>query len=168
VATEDYNVLFLCTGNSARSQIAECLLNSLGRGRLKAYSAGSHPTGEVHPHALELLRRRGHAVERLRSKDWAEFAAEDALKMDLIITVCDNAAREVCPVWPGHPMTAHLGLPDPAAVTGTQAQRQQAFEEVYRELLKRLEILVNLAIEDLDSLTLKRRIEELGIAKQPI
>ncbi len=162
MTTKAYNVLFLCTGNSARSQIAECLLNRLGRGRLKAYSAGSHPAGEVNPHAFELLRRHGHAVEHLRSKDWAEFATEDAPSMDLVITVCDNAAGEVCPVWPGPPMTAHWGLADPAVATGTKAQRQRAFAEVYRELGRRLEILVSICIKDPDDLTLERQIHELG------
>lgn len=150
MAKKSYNVLFLCTGNSARSQIAECLLNHLGRGRFKAYSAGSHPTGEVNSHALELLRRHGHTVEHLRSKDWAEFAAEDSPTMDLVITVCDNAAKEVCPVWPGRPMTVHWGLADPAVVTGTEARRQKVFAEVYRELSRRLETLVNLRNENLD------------------
>ena len=161
------SVLFLCTGNSARSQIAECLLNRLGRGHLKAYSAGSHPTGEVNSLALKLLRYHDHTVEHLRSKDWAEFAARDAPTMDLVITVCDNAAGEVCPVWPGHPTTVHWGLADPAAVTGTEAQRQTDFAEVYRELSRRLQILVNLITENFDSPSLERNVRQLGIAKQP-
>ena len=129
---------------------------------MKAYSAGSHPTGEVNPHALDLLRRHGHAVEHLRSKDWAEFAIENTPSMDLVITVCDDAAAEACPVWPGHPMTAHWGLPDPAAVTGTKVQQQRAFAEVYRELGRRLEILVDYCSKNLDGPTLERRIHELG------
>ena len=168
MAKESFNVLFLCTGNSARSQIAECLLNRLGRGHLKAYSAGSHPAGEVNTHALELLRSHGHAVEHLRSKDWAEFEAEDAPTMDLVITVCDNAAEETCPVWPGRPMTAHWGLADPAIVKGTEAQRRNAFTEVYRELNGRLEILVSLISENLDRSSVEHKIRQLGIARQAI
>ena len=156
-----YNVLFLCTGNSARSQMAECLLNRLGKGRFRAFSAGSHPSGEVHPLALELLRRRNHDVDALRSKDWSEFASRDAPVMDFVITVCDNAAGEVCPVWPGQPMTAHWGLTDPAAATGTDAQRMVAFSEVYRELNTRLEILVSLPLDQLDRLALLERIRAL-------
>lgn len=162
MADRIYNVLFLCTGNSARSQLAECLLNRLGQGRFKAFSAGSHPTGKVHPLALELLRRRNHDVEHLRSKDWDEFAAKDAPVMDFVITVCDKAAGEVCPVWPGQPMTAHWGFTDPAAAEGTEAQRMVAFSEVYRELNTRLEIFVNLPIDQLDRLALQRHLRALG------
>jgi len=162
MANKTFNVLFLCTGNSARSQLAECLLNRLGLGRFKAYSAGSHPTGAVHPLALELLRRRNHDVEQLRSKDWEEFASKDAPVMDLVITICDKAAGEVCPVWPGQPMTAHWGFSDPAAVEGTEAQRMVAFSEVYRELTTRLEIFVSLPVDQLDRLALQDRIRALG------
>lgn len=162
MANKTFNVLFLCTGNSARSQLAECLLNRLGLGRFKAYSAGSHPTGAVHPLALELLRRRNHDVEQLRSKDWEEFASKDAPVMDLVITICDKAAGEVCPVWPGQPMTAHWGFRDPAAVEGTEAQRMVAFSEVYRELTTRLEIFVSLPVDQLDRLALQDRIRALG------
>lgn len=157
-----YNVLFLCTGNSARSQIAECLLNRLGLGKFTAYSAGSHPTGAVHPLALEVLRRRNHEVEHLRSKDWDEFASKDAPVMDFVITVCDKAAGEVCPVWPGQPMTAHWGFSDPAAAEGTEAERMIAFSEVYRELNTRLEIFVSLPMDQLDRLALQKRIRALG------
>ena len=157
-----YNVLFLCTGNSARSQMAECLLNRLGRGRFQAFSAGSHPKEEVHPLTLDLLRRRNHDVEGLRAKDWSEFAEADAPRMDFVITVCDKAAGEVCPVWPGQPMTAHWGFSDPADAHGNEAERKIAFAEVYRELSTRLEIFVSLPIGQLDKLTLQKRLRELG------
>lgn len=125
------NVLVLCTGNSARSVLAECLINDLGGGKWQAYSAGSRPTGKVNPLSLEILREKGHAVEGLRSKSWDEFALPDAPQMDLVITVCDNAAGEVCPIWPGHPSKLHIGFPDPAAATGSHAQRLAVFREVY-------------------------------------
>lgn len=157
-----YNVLFLCTGNSARSIMAEAILNSLGRGKLRAYSAGSHPAGEVNPFALTLLKRRKHDVSSLRSKDWLEFADKNGPVMDIVITVCDNAAGESCPVWPGQPVTAHWGLPDPALVVGSEAERNLAFANVYRELTTRIEILVALPIEQLDLLTLQRRVREMG------
>ena len=157
-----YNVLFLCTGNSARSQMAECLLNRLGVGRFRAFSAGSHPAGEVHPLALELLRRRNHDVQFLRSKSWSEFASKGAPVMDFVITVCDNAAGEVCPIWPGQPMTAHWGFVDPAAASGTEAERMIVFAEVYRELNTRLEIFVSLPMDQLDRLALQERIRALG------
>lgn len=157
-----YNVLFLCTGNSARSVIAEAILNSLGRGKFRAFSAGSHPTGRVNLFALTLLKRRKHPVSELRSKDWLEFADQSAPKMDIVITVCDQAAGEACPLWPGQPVTAHWGLPDPAAVVGREAERKLAFANVYRELTTRIEILVCLPIEQLDRLTLQRRVREMG------
>lgn len=162
MATRTFNVLFLCTGNSARSQMAECLLNRLGRGRFRAFSAGSHPTGEVHPLALELLRRRNDDVDGLRSKDWVEFAGEGAPQMDLVITVCDDAAGETCPVWPGQPMTAHWGLADPAAAAGNEAERASAFAEVYRQLERRLETVVGLPMARLDRPSLQRRVRDLG------
>lgn len=156
-----YNVLFLCTGNSARSQIAECLLNRIGGGRFRGFSAGSHPTGEVHPLALDILRRRNHDVEGLRSKDWNEFSSRKGPQMDFVITVCDRAAGEVCPIWPGQPMTGHWGVADPAAATGSEAERRAAFAGVYRELRKRLEIFVSLPVEQLDRLNLQQRVRAL-------
>ena len=134
-----YNVLFLCTGNSARSIIAEALLNDRGKGRFRAYSAGSFPKGAVHPMALELLRRMKLPTEELRSKSWAEFAARGAPVMDFVITVCDNAANEVCPIWPGKPATAHWGVPDPAAAEGSKPERMAAFSDAYRRLETRIE-----------------------------
>lgn len=157
-----YHVLFLCTGNSARSIFAEAILNRVGIGKFKAFSAGSHPAGKVNDYALELLERRNHDVSGLRSKDWEEFAGDDAPKMDFVITVCDKAAGEVCPVWPGQPMTAHWGFPDPAEAKGNEAEIRLAFADVYRELTNRLEILVSLPIEQLDRLALQNRLRELG------
>lgn len=158
-----YNVLFLCTGNSARSQMAECLLNELGGDRFRAFSAGSHPSGEVHPLALELLRRRHHDVKNLRSKNWSEFASGNAPEMDFVITVCDQAAGEVCPVWPGQPMTAHWGFIDPAAATGSKTERKRLFAEVYRELRARLEIFTSLPMDQLDRQILRDRIRAMGV-----
>jgi len=157
-----YNVLFLCTGNSARSIMAEAILNRLGQGRFKAYSAGSHPTGRVHPYALELLQRLNHPVAGLRSKAWDEFAAPGAPKMDFVFTVCDNAAGEVCPVWPGHPMTAHWPFRDPAAVEGSEAERRQVFADVYGQIHNRVAIFVSLPMAGLDKLSLQRRLSEMG------
>ncbi|MEO5375860.1 MAG: arsenate reductase ArsC [Alphaproteobacteria bacterium] len=142
-----YNVLFLCTGNSARSIMAEVLVNDLGKGRFKAYSAGSHPTGQVNPLSIEVLREKGHAVEGLRSKSWDEFAAPDAPKMDLVITVCDNAAGEVCPAWPGHPSKVHIGFPDPAAATGTHEERLAEFRRIYALIEAKVRRLVELGPE---------------------
>lgn len=156
-----YKVLFLCTGNSARSQIAECVLNRVGEGRFQAFSAGSHPTGEVHPLALELLERRKHSIDGLRSKDWSEFAAPGAPAMDIVITVCDKAAGEVCPVWPGQPVSAHWGFSDPAAATGSAAERRVAFAEAYREIHDRIEVFVSLPVEQLDRFTLQERVRAL-------
>lgn len=155
-------VLFLCTGNSARSIIAECLLNHYGQDRLVGYSAGSDPRGEVHPLALELLLRRGHSTEGLCSKSWDEFESENAPVMDFVFTVCDNAANEPCPVWSGRPVTAHWGLEDPAAVEGTEAQRREAFAGAYRLLEKRIKEFVALPFESLGSSELERRLEEIG------
>lgn len=157
-----YNVLFLCTGNSARSQMAECILNRLGRGRFSAFSAGSHPAGAVHPLALDLLRRHNHVTDALRSKSWNEFTTPGAPAMDFVITVCHNAAGEVCPIWPGQPITAHWGFRDPAAATGSEAERRIVFAEVYRELSNRLQIFVSLPLEQLDRLGLEKRIRELA------
>jgi protein-tyrosine-phosphatase len=160
-----YNVLFLCTGNSARSIMAECILNDLGRGRFHAFSAGSHPTGQVNPHALTLLRRFNYGTAGLRSKSWSEFAATDAPVMDFVFTVCDSAAGEVCPVWPGQPIVAHWPFQDPAKVAGSEAQIGAVFAEVYRQLRTRIDIFVNLPIAGLDRLALKRRLDEMGQAQ---
>jgi protein-tyrosine-phosphatase len=157
-----YNVLFLCTGNSARSIIAECVLNRLGRGRFRAYSAGSFPKGEVHPYALALLRRQSFPTDELRSKSWNEFAAPGAPRLDFVFTVCDNARGEVCPVWPGQPMTAHWGMPDPAAVEGNEAERRLAFAETLRMLNNRIGTFVSLPLKALDRLSLQKRIDEIG------
>lgn len=155
-----YNVLFLCTGNSARSIIAECVLNALGKGRLRAWSAGSDPKGAVHPQALALLARLGYPTADLRSKRWDEFAGADGPAMDVVITVCDTAANEVCPVWPGHPVTAHWSLPDPAAASTREAEH--AFAETHRALTHRISAFLKLPIGSLDATTLKRRIDAIG------
>ena len=157
-----YGVLFLCTGNSARSILAECVLNRLGRGKFRAYSAGSFPKGEVHPLALELLRRQGYSVDQLRSKSWDEFAVAGAPELDFVFTVCDNAANEMCPIWPGQPMTAHWGLPDPAAAEGNEVERRLAFVETLRMLNNRIGTFVNLPIKSLDKLSLQKRLHEIG------
>ena len=155
-----YTVLFLCTANSARSILAEAILNRRGEGRFRAFSAGSFPKGEVHPAALNLLRELGYPVSGLRSKSWDEFAASDAPQLDFIFTVCDNAAGEVCPVWPGKPITAHWGIPDPAAVEG-QAQGQ-SFMGAYQQLKRRIELLLALPLESLDEMALTSRLREIG------
>jgi arsenate reductase len=157
-----YNVLFLCTGNSARSIIAECVMNRLGAGRFRAFSAGSHPTGQVHPYALDLLARLNHKTAELRSKSWDEFAADGAPAMDFVFTVCDNAAGEICPIWPGQPMTAHWPLPDPAAAEGAEAVKRAAFAEIYGMLERRIGIFGNLPMASLDKLTLQKRLGEIG------
>ena len=157
-----YNVLFLCTGNSARSILAEAILNEVGAGRFTAYSAGSYPKGEVNPYALELLGRLGHDVSALRSKSWDEFAKPDAPSLDFIITVCDSAAGEVCPIWPGKPMTAHWGLPDPAAVEGTPAEIALAFADTYRMLSNRVAAFANLKISSLNRLSLQQQMSDIG------
>ena len=157
-----YNVLFLCTGNSARSILAEALLNSLGEGRFRAFSAGSFPKGQVHPMALELLKRSNLPAEGFRSKSWDEFAAPGAPPIDFVITVCDNAAGEVCPVWPGKPMTAHWGIADPAAVEGTDAEKAIAFRKALMELETRVKLFTSLPIGSLDSMTLQARLRQIG------
>jgi len=162
MSAKAYNVLFLCTGNSARSILAECVLNRLGGGRFRAYSAGSYPRGAVHPYALDLLRRQNYAVDSLRSKSWDEFAVPDAPQLDFVFTVCDNAAGEMCPIWPGQPMTAHWGLPDPAAVEGTETEKRLAFSDTLRMLHNRLSVFVSLPIESLDKLTLQNRLRAIG------
>lgn len=155
------NVLFLCTGNSARSIIAECILNRLGEGRFRAFSAGSHPAGRINPNALALLRRLNYPTEGLRSKSWDEFAAPGAPEFYFIFTVCDNAAGEVCPVWPGRPMTAHWGIPDPAAVTGSDAEIALAFSEANRMLANRISVFVRMPFDKLDKPSLQHRLEEI-------
>jgi arsenate reductase len=162
MADRPYNVLFLCTGNSARSILAEAILEREGGGRFRAFSAGSAPKGEVHPFALDLLRRANFKTDRFRSKSWDEFAQPDAPALDFVFTVCDNAASEVCPVWPGQPMTAHWGIPDPAAAQGNEAERRLAFADAFRMLSNRISIFVSLPIASLDRLALKRQLEAIG------
>jgi arsenate reductase len=157
-----YNVLFLCSGNSARSVIAEAILNKLGAGRFRAFSAGSHPKGKVNPHTLQLLEGLGYDTSGFRSKSWDEFAKADAPAFDFVFTVCDNAAAEACPVWPGQPLTAHWGIPDPAAATGTEAEIALAFKNAYRMLHQRIGLFVSLPIRSLDRLSLQRRLKEIG------
>ena len=157
-----YNVLFLCTGNSARSILAETILNTEGKGKFKAYSAGSFPKGEVNPHAIMLLKGLDLPAESWRSNSWDEFAKSDAPVMDFIFTVCDDAAGEVCPVWPGHPVTAHWGMPDPAAVDGNEAEKAQAFRNTFRMLSNRIRIFTQLPFEKLDALKLQTHLEEIG------
>jgi arsenate reductase len=157
-----HGVLFLCTGNSARSIFGEALLRHWGRGRFHAYSAGSHPKGAVHPMALDVLARNHLAIDGLRSKSWNEFATPGAPRLDFVFTVCDNAASEVCPVWPGQPMTAHWGVEDPAAVQGADDVKRKAFDHAFRELDARIKIFTSLRLEQLDRLSLQRRIDEIG------
>jgi protein-tyrosine-phosphatase len=157
-----YNVLFLCTGNSARSILAEAILNSEGKGRFRAYSAGSFPKGKVNPTALLLLKNLGLPVEDLRSKSWDEFAASGAPEMDFVFTVCDDAAGEICPVWPGHPVTAHWGMPDPASVDGSDIEKMQAFRETARMLSNRIGVFTALPFDKLDRLKLKTHLDEIG------
>jgi arsenate reductase len=162
------NVLFLCTGNSARSILAEAYLNAVAKGRFVAYSAGSRPAGRVNPFALELLVKNALPTDGLRSKSWEEFARAGAPKLDFIFTVCDQAAGEACPVWPGQPMTAHWGVDDPAAVQGDDTVKRKAFFRAYRELAARISLFLSLPVEKLDRLTLKRRLEEIGKAGREI
>ena len=162
MADRIYNVLFLCTGNSARSIIAESLLNHWGKGTFRGYSAGSFPKGQVHPISIALLKQLRLPAEGLRSKSWDEFAAPGAPPLDFVITVCDNAAGEVCPVWPGKPMTAHWGVPDPAAVEGTDAQKWEAFRAGLRELENRIKLFTSLPLATLDRMTLKARVDSIG------
>ena len=159
-----YNVLFLCTGNSARSVLAEAILNHRGGGRFRGYSAGSHPVGRVNPFAIDLLRQAQIATEGLRSKCWDEFAVPGAPPLDFVFTVCDNAAGEVCPMWPGQPMSAHWGLPDPAAVPGTDADKARAFRDTYVMLDRRISLFTSLPIASLDRLSLGERVREIGRA----
>ncbi|NMM37040.1 MAG: arsenate reductase ArsC [Glaciimonas sp.] len=157
-----YNVLFLCTGNSARSIIAESILNQLGAGRFRAYSAGSHPRGEVHPLTLDLLQRHHYDVSTLRSKSWDEFAEPDAPKLDFVFTVCDQAAGEVCPFWPGQPMTAHWGFADPSQVEGDDATKHKAFNRTHLEITNRIRPLLSLPLDKLDRASLQKHLHEMG------
>ena len=156
------NVLFLCTGNAARSLLAEAIVNREGIGRFRGFSAGSQPKGEAHPRTLDLLRRLHHDTSGIRSKSWDAFAGPDAPVMDFVFTVCDNAAAEECPYWPGQPMTAHWGVPDPALATGTEAEQALAFSETYRMLRNRISTFVNLPLDTLDRLALKQHLDEIG------
>jgi arsenate reductase len=166
--TTPLDVLFLCTGNSARSIMAECILSRLGAGKFRAYSAGSHPTGKVNPLALNLLRKTHYDVSGLRSKSWDEFAAPGAPKLDFVFTVCDDAANEVCPVWPGQPVTAHWGLPDPAKAEGNEAEKAFAFDDCYRMLNQRIGIFVNLPLDKLNKLSLQEHLDEIGRARREV
>ena len=160
-----FNVLFLCTGNSARSILAESIMNRVGVGKFKASSAGSMPAGKVNPYAITLLQKLNYPTDQLRSKPWDEFAAPnnpEAPELDFVFTVCDNAAGEVCPIWPGQPMSAHWGLPDPAAVEGSEAEKTLAFADAYRMLNNRISIFVNLPITSLDTLSLQKRLDDIG------
>ena len=162
MADRVYNVLFICTGNSCRSVIAEALLNHLGQGRFRSYSAGSHPVGRVNPRALRALERREFPADGFRSKSWEEFAAEAAPVMDFIVTVCDNAAGEVCPVWPGNPLSAHWGVPDPAVFSGTEEETEKVFDDVIAMLERRIRDLVGLSLPALSGPALAQRLSEIG------
>ena len=159
---EPLNVLFLCTGNSARSVLAECILNRLGAGKFRAFSAGSHTAGKINPLALNLLRKTNYDVSGLRSKSWDEFAAPGAPKLDFVFTVCDDAAAETCPIWPGQPMSAHWGLPDPVKAQGSEAERTLAFADTMRMLTQRIGIFVSLPLDKLSKLSLQKQLDEIG------
>lgn len=161
------NVLFLCTGNSARSILAEAILQREGMGRFNSYSAGSQPQGNVHPYSVELLKKMNFDTSFARSKSWDEFAGHDAPKMDFVFTVCDSAANETCPIWPGQPMTAHWGVPDPAAVEGLDAEKRLAFADTFRMLSNRISIFTNLPLESLDRLSIQRKLDDIGKAEDP-
>lgn len=160
-----FNVLFICTGNSARSIMAEAVLNRAGQGRFRAFSAGSQPKGKVHPYAIDLLRRLNYDVGGVRSKSWLEFSGPNGPKLDFAFTLCDDAAAEVCPVWPGQPMTAHWGMPDPAAVVGTEAEMRYAFADTMRMLTNRINIFVSFPMKSLDLLTLQKQLDAIGKTK---
>lgn len=160
-----FNVLFLCTGNSARSVMAEAILNRAGGGNFRAYSAGSHPKGQVHPYTLDLLRRLNFEVTGFRSKSWNEFTGPDAPELDFVFTVCDDAAGETCPFWPGQPMTAHWGVPDPAAATGNEAEIRLAFADTLRMLSNRINIFVSLPLKSLDTISLQKQLDSIGRTK---
>ena len=157
-----YNVLFLCTGNSARSIFAECILNRYGQGRFKAYSAGSHPKGRIHPYTLDLLRNLNYVTDDLRSKNWDEFAVPGAPVMDFVFTVCDDAANETCPIWPGQPISAHWGIEDPATAEGTEFQRRAAFEAALGFMRNRITAFVNLPLNSIDHMTLRAKLQGIG------
>ena len=161
-ARDPFNILFLCTGNSARSILAESIMNRVGEQHFRAYSAGSHPSGAVHPCALKLLKSLDYPTDHLRSKSWDEFDRPGAPEFDFIVTVCDNAAGEVCPIWPGKPIRSHWGVPDPAAVQGTDTEISLAFAEAFRQLGNRIRLFTSLPLEKLDGLTIQRRMDEIG------
>jgi protein-tyrosine-phosphatase len=167
MAQREYNVLFLCTGNSARSIMAECAINRWARGKFKGYSAGSHPKGAVHPMTLALLKELNYETAGLRSKSWDEFARPDSPRLDFVFTVCDRAAAEACPVWPGQPITAHWGVADPAAFVGSEEATRRFFFRIFTELDNRIKIFTSLRIDTLDSFALQRRVEEIGKIKLP-
>lgn len=160
-----YNVLFLCTGNSARSILAEAVLNNVAKGRFRAYSAGSHPRGEINPMAIEVLQAAGIPTDGLHSKGWDEFAKPGAPQMDFVFTVCDNAAGEVCPIWPGHPLTAHWGIEDPAIVTGHEFKRRAAFEDAMRYMRNRIMAFINLPLKSIDRLALQSKLRNIGASE---
>ena len=160
-----YNVLFLCTGNSARSIMGEAIMNRLGLGRIKAQSAGSFPKGEVHPYTIDLLKQFNYKTEGFRSKSWDEFAGDDSANFDFVFTVCDDVAAETCPLWQGQPMTAHWGVPNPAQVEGTEAEKRAAFADAYGRLYNRIAIFVSLPLVSIDRLSLKNRLDQIGQAK---
>ena len=162
MTVKPYQILILCTGNSARSIMAEAIINTLGAGRFVAHSAGSQPAGRVHPLALEKLSAIGYPTAQLRSKSWDELAATDAPQMDFIITVCDNAAGETCPLWPGQPISAHWGFPDPAAVQGSEAEQRAAFEQVFQRITQRVRLLLDLPLASLDALAIRRELQNIG------
>ena len=163
----ELNVLFLCTGNSARSIMAECVINRWGKGRFRGFSAGSQPKGVVHPLTRRLLNELNYETANLRSKSWDEFARADSPRLDFVFTVCDQAAAEACPVWPGQPITAHWGVADPAAFAGTEEEQRRFFSRVYRELENRIKLFISLPIESLDSFALRERVREIGTIKIP-
>lgn len=162
VLQRPYNILVLCTGNSARSIIGEALFNTMGAGRFQAFSAGSHPSGRVNPFAIEQVQALGYPVDNLRSKSWDEFALPGAPEMDFVVTVCDNAAGEVCPLWPGQPVTAHWGFPDPAAVVGTDEEKRAAFAQTLRQIRNRVQLFLSLPLETLDRMAIENRMRDLG------
>jgi arsenate reductase len=165
VPNKVFNVLFICTGNSARSIMAEAVLNRAGQGRFRAFSAGSHPKGHIHPYAIDILKRLHYDVSGLRSKSWTEFTGADGPALDFAFTLCDDAAAEACPVWPGQPMTAHWGMPDPAAKTGTIAEMHYAFADTMRMLTNRINIFVSLPLKSLDALSLQKQLNAIGKAR---
>lgn len=162
-----YHILFLCTGNSARSIMAEALLNTRGKGRFRAFSAGSYPVGRVHPLAIELIKTLDYPLENLRSKSWHEFTEPSAPAMDFIITVCDNAAAETCPIWPGQPIAAHWGFMDPAQVVGNDEEKRFAFKRVFQQISKRIDLLVNISLESLDQKALQAHLKKIGETDEP-